>query len=249
MSLSQRWAEWKGLTWPSSSDVQDGAARAAVRAMRAAYPTFRDIGEGLSDQGVAYITSLSLNWNSGEGGEAFVQGWNDYVREYRACKQNYSSPGQFNYKTQSLPQHRSCLEHAKRFVNWKYIPTMVKNNQRNHPRRGWNDPREETWGYQPPQASNQLFGSGLRVVTAASAKGSGPVARSLRRDVAQGLAAVRGNLPTPTNGAITPLPEQVDPPPTPQPEAVVPYTIESNAIGRFWWLLLPVGFVLLSRRS
>ena len=251
MSLSQRGAEWKGLIWPSSSDVQDGAARAGVRAMMSVYPTFADIGEGLRNQGVSYITSLSLNWNSGEGGEAFVQGWNDYVNEYRASKQNYGAPGQFNYASQSMPKHRACLEHAKRYVNWKYIPTMVQNRQYNDPRRGWNDPREETWGYQPASPANQVFGPALRVVTAGSGKGAGPVSRSIRRDVAQGLGAIRKGLPLPSNGPITPSPEQADPPPilTSVPEKVNPYTFDQGSVGRFWWLLVPLGFVLLSRRS
>ena len=249
MSLSQRWAEAKGMIWPTSRDVRIGAQGAGFRGYMHRYPTMQEAIEGVLDGGIqGYISTMiiQMNWGEGGGGETFVEAWNDYVREYRKCKQNWSNRGQHNWTGGASKSHIGCMEHAKRFVQYKY-PLRDWGSQQNPPER------EETWGYQPSagQSSDTPFGQGLRVVTAASSKGSPPVARSLRRDVARGLATVRGNLLTPAAGPSTPTPEQADPPltPLPTPEPVTPYTFDQGSIGRFWWLLIPVGFVLLSRRT
>lgn len=225
MSISKWWAEAKGMTWPSQEPVRNGAQNAGLFAMMSEYPMMSEAIEAVIEGGQAGIVRLILEMNFGEDGmgAAFVKGWNDYVREYRKCRQNPNGAGAYNFHGYSSLQ-ANCLEHAKRYVEYQYPwPERAFDTGRVQ------GPREETWGYTRPTDATEE-------VVRATMPGSRPIPRVTRR------RALWEQLPGPGPGLIIPANGGELAPETPEPE---PQPVTSSF--PLVWLAVPVALLLLTR--
>jgi hypothetical protein len=226
MSISSRWAEAKGMIWPSQEQVQNGATGAGWWALMSAWPTMIDVVEELLEKGPAAGASILYDMNFGPDGmgAAYVKGWNDYVREYRRCRNDPQGFGPHNFHGFRNLQ-ANCLEHAKRYVEYQY-PWPERASGAPH------KPREETWGYTPPaRGGDPSPEEALDAVNKAAIPGSGPIPRVWRR---KALPEIFRPPPSSFLPRGAPSPE-----PSPEPEPAAPFP---------WaWVAVPVALILLAR--